>query len=430
MIHRRSRSQRENLHPCTALCDKQDFSARGKGLGGWQAARLICFSVCKKKTETTPQKAGWHPEWKSRLWREERLSKLGFLLKSPSRVEPWWVSSNSGYPMTSPMVEQPLLGHVGLTPTQSSALVFWTLSGLASSAEAESFLCLMWQFKAQSLVQPVVYIFFYYSRGPQATPPPRIYSGRAHLNKSSITVNPPRTSYHQKTYGDNRDSEEPQAVPAVQQALPHASLQDNPTGHQGQMSSDMFIYLKIRWKALVYNIFCSFSYSIKCKFAMTFTRREVIVLFSVLKIPKRNVSTIQIYHFGFTFSQNDSASTLRCPKAVFLKKNKPVGKHFLHSSRLDLASCSSVFAAVLTWIICTYATLSSWAATLWNSSMQVSGLVNGMILLAEQMGHSANNTAKGSFWMKYLFVKQHSFRSIRTSHNFHLNLENNLVNIW
>lgn len=194
----------------------------------------------------------------------------------------------------------------------------------------------------------MVYVFFYYSRGPQATPPPRIYSGRAHLNKSSITVNPPRTSYHQKTYGDNRDSEEPQAVPAVQQALPHASLQDNPTGHQGQMSSDMFIYLKIRWKALVYNIFCSFSYSIKCKFAMTFTRGEVIVLFSVLKIPKRNVSTIQIYHFGFTFSQNDSASTLRCPKAVFLKKNKPVGKHFLHSSRLDLASCSSVFAAVLT----------------------------------------------------------------------------------
>lgn len=196
------------------------------------------------------------------------------------------------------------------------------------------------------------------------------------------------------------------------------------------MSSEMFIDLEIRQKALVYNIFCSFSNSIKCKFGMTFTKGEVITLYLVLKIPKRNVSTIQTYYFGFTYSQNDSAGRLRCPKAVFLEKNKPVGKHFLHSSRLDLASCSSVFAAVLTWIICTYATFSSWAATLWNSSMQVSGLVNGMILLAEQMGYSANNMARGSFWMKYLFVKQCSSRSIRTVHNFHLNVENNPVNIW
>lgn len=368
--------------------------------------------------------------WKSDLWRERRFSKLGFLLNTPAKVGPWWVSSNSGYSMTFSMVKQPLQGHAGLTPTLSSVLVFWTLSGLVSSAEAESFLCLMWQFKIQSLVQPLVFVFFYNSLGPQTTPPPYIYSGRAHLSKSSTVVNSPRTSYHQKSHGDNRDSEESQALPAVQQALPHASLQENPTGHQGQVSSDMFLYLQIRWKALVYNIFCSFSYSIKCKFGMTFTKGEAITPFLVLKIPKRIVSTIQTYYFGFTFSQNDSASRLRCPKAIFLEKKQASRKAFFAQLSpgfgfLQLCLCCSLNLNYLH--LCHLLQLSS---TLWNSSMQVSGLVNGMILLAEQMGYSAKNTAKGSFWMKYLFVKQCTFRSIRTIHNFHLNLENNLVNIW
>lgn len=132
--------------------------------------------------------------WKSGLWREKRFSKLVFLLNIPSQVGPWCVSSNAGYSMTSSMVEQSLLGRVGLTPTLSSALVFWTFSRLVSSAEAESFLCLIWQFL--SLIQPMVYIFFYNSLGPQATPPPYIYSGRSNLSKSSIVVNSPRTSYH------------------------------------------------------------------------------------------------------------------------------------------------------------------------------------------------------------------------------------------
>lgn len=140
--------------------------------------------------------------------------------------------------------------------------------------------------------------------------------------------------------------------------------------------------------------------------------------------------TIPSYYFCFTLSQNDSASRFRCPKSVFLENNKSVGQQFSHNSGLYLASCSSVFAADLTWIICTYATLSSWAATLRNGSVQVSGLVNGMILLAVQMDCSDNNMAKRRFWMKCLFVKQCSSRLIRWIHNLHLNLENNLINIW
>lgn len=164
------------------------------------------------------------------------------------------------------------------------------------------------------------------------------------------------------------------------------------------------VYLEVWWKALLQFKTSSAPSRIKLSGSLEWHFNVRSQLGFVLKMPKGNVSNnakLLLLYLAKMTQQVDSDALKLC----FWRVTRQQDNKFLHSSSLGLVSCSSVSAADLTWIICTYALLSNWAATLWNGSVQASGLVNGIILLALQTDYGANNMAKWSFWMKCLFVK-------------------------
>lgn len=142
VIHGHGHSSGENLR---CFLWQTEFLCLGKGLRWLTGSSTHLFLTLKKD-------AGWPTGCQTLLWRKERASKLGFLLRIPSGVgfdelhQGYYL--NSGYYMTVFMV-QPLqtmsAGAHGSHPhTQSSALVLWALSRLVPPGEPESSLCIMW----------------------------------------------------------------------------------------------------------------------------------------------------------------------------------------------------------------------------------------------------------------------------------------------
>lgn len=143
-------------------------------------------------------------------------------------------------------------------------------------------------------------------------------------------------------------------------------------------------------------------------------------------MPKGNVSNDakSSLFFFFMFNQNDSATRFRCPNTITGIKQPSKIVNF----------CTALawlwFPADLTWIICTYAPLSNRAATVCNGKHAHTGIsewddfIRSANILQQQQGGQVN-------FFNWMFNWQiGSFRIIRRIHNFCLNLENNLINIW